>query len=57
VDLTVGQLGEGVGAVDDHLLADGVGPEGPALRVEEIPGVDLLGSDRAVAGDASQGQT
>jgi len=33
MDLAVGQLGIGVGAVDDHLLAHGVGPEGPALTV------------------------
>ena len=32
------ELGVGVRAVDDQLLADAVRPERPALRVEQVPG-------------------
>lgn len=57
VDLSAGELGVGVGAVDDQLLAYGVGPEGPALGVEEVPGLDPLRGDGAVARDAAQGKS
>ena len=57
VDVAPDQLGVGVGGVDDQLLADGFGSKRPALRVKEVPGVDLLRGDGAVAADAAQRQT
>ena len=57
VDVAPDQLGVGVGAVDDQLLADGFRSKRPTLRVKEIPGVDLLGGDGAVTADAAQCQT